>query len=109
MPIWLIPRPSRFARRRHRHASGSIRYDDPRELPSVSYEDAGAVEGPFDLDERNPDARIENPTCSIAVVHAGYQGIEVWLDPSVADRATEVCDAVNEASGVARNVDELTD
>jgi hypothetical protein len=109
MTDWNIPRPDRFARRRHRHIDGSIRYDDPRSMRSVRYEDAGTVDGPFDRDDRNPDAADEGPTCAVPWVHAGYVAVEVYVDPRLADRAHDACEAVNAAAGTTKDVDGLTD
>jgi hypothetical protein len=109
MAIWEIPRPDRFARRRRRHVSGSIRYDDPRTMRSVRYEDPGAVDGPWDRDERNPNAAADNPNCAIPWVHDGYTAIEVYIDPAVGDRAPQVCEAVNAASGGSIHVDVLAE
>jgi hypothetical protein len=109
MAVWVIPRVDRFSRRRHRHVTGSIRYDDPRQMRAVRFEDPGVVDGPFDRDERNPRAAQDNPTCAVPWVHKGYQAIEVWVDPAIGDRATEVCEAVNAASGASQDVDELTE
>jgi hypothetical protein len=109
MAVWTIPRADRFARRRRRHQSGSIRYDDPRSMESVRYEDPGAVDGPFDTDENNPNADNDNPTCAIPWVHEGYVPIEVYVDPALSDQAAEVCEAVNVAAGTAKEVDGLTE
>jgi hypothetical protein len=109
MPIWELPRRGRFTRSRHRHVDGSIRYDDPRRLRSVRYEDPGAVDGPGDRDERNPNAIDTPAACAIPWVHEGYQAIEVYVEPELDGRAAEICELVNVASGTSKDLENLAE
>jgi hypothetical protein len=72
-----------------------------------TFESPGVIDFPWDTDPNSPDGPRNDVTCAIPWRIDGFEAIEVYLDPALADSAAPICDTIRGIAGRHRDIDTL--
>ncbi len=78
---------------------------------ALAHEAPGAVDYPFDRDERSGGAAglQSDAACSVPWRADGFEAIQVFVDPALLDRAADLCGVIEQLAATHRGIDELGD
>ncbi len=74
------------------------------------HETAGSVDHPFDDDRPASHPLIQSDAaCAIPWPSAGFEAVEVFVDPGLRDRAQDICQTVSALCGQHADIDDLNE